>query len=310
MSLTDRMNRYVLVKRSSIVSLKASFHSDFTHDHKLKFADQVYSTTRETQLVSSLSLQRSDRCNQVRVSRTGDCTSMKGLLSGCSSFGNQVFSVQPTIKVQENSPASLSNLLTARNASSKILQASSFQDRSQTKDSQQPPKSRLDPNISQKMLAKFSTEKALNADSSIIKNKFLDKKQIRESSFLRLGALFSPTKLLAESPKVAPHPGDKDIPQVTNHVGLLESVITSTESNLLIQKVSINDLDSLGGTQHHALAKQSSGFSWMLEHQRQQVFTRETYRVFCKPRKHRITLRSCMDSSKSISKRETFTGNQ
>ena len=38
-------------------------------------------------------------------------------------------------------------------------------------------------------------------------------------------------QLLAQSPKVAPHPGDKDIPLITDHVGLLCSRISSESSS-------------------------------------------------------------------------------
>ena len=49
----------------------------------------------------------------------------------------------------------------------------------------------------------------------------------------------TPVNRLAESPKVTPHPGDKDIPLITNHVGLLESQLSQTECGELLQKMTL-----------------------------------------------------------------------
>ena len=50
--------------------------------------------------------------------------------------------------------------------------------------------------------------------------------------------LTSPANFRAESPKVAPHPGDKDIPLITNHVGLLESATFDFSSKDQLRKAS------------------------------------------------------------------------
>ena len=50
----------------------------------------------------------------------------------------------------------------------------------------------------------------------------------------------SPTKPQAESPKVTPHPGDKDIPLITNHVGLLESRPSHTDLSEILSKATMS----------------------------------------------------------------------
>ena len=54
-------------------------------------------------------------------------------------------------------------------------------------------------------------------------------------------------KPTAESPKVAPHPGDKDIPLVTNSSGLLESRLSASFDNPALSKTSIHEaMEGLG----------------------------------------------------------------
>src|SRR3990167_3102307 len=50
----------------------------------------------------------------------------------------------------------------------------------------------------------------------------------------------SPTKPQAESPKVTPHPGDKDIPLITNHVGLLESRLSRSDLSEQLSKATMS----------------------------------------------------------------------
>ena len=83
-----------------------------------------------------------------------------------------------------------------------------------------------------------SAEKAQNSIKAAIQpqiRSFLTRGS--RDSVANLASVFGekPRKLslLAESFKVAPHPGDKDIPLAINHVGLLESLVTTGQLSQL-----------------------------------------------------------------------------
>ena len=311
MSLTDRMNGYVLVRRNTITQLNVSWMKEKTHDRSL-LPEEKYFKTRFHQVAESVTtnsradisgtiIPSSPNCQPDSVEQTGRGRSLKGLRL---SFIHRAIALEKkelNIKVQENSPASLSNLLTAGGSTNpKKFLPSRTGATWKTASSQQykmPDSGATAVKSCNTMQAQdFSVLPTENCAQRKLKPGILDQRFVTQRMSLKIGTrLCSPAKQLAESPKVAPHPGDKDIPLVTNHVGLLESLVETTSSYLFLSKATMNDPKaSCAGSLIRRQSKESNFLAQGVTHRRMRSVVEDPTSEVWKPRKAQVWLNSSL----------------
>ena len=232
MSLTDRMNNYVLARSSSVSTLNAAArHTAISNE---------LSTARKCRLPVHHSNELPSSASnsyQSNLSQTRSDESMKGAESRLQNRRLSCAQKEPDTKVQENSPASLSNLLTAQDKVHELIMISNPVLHKIVFPSKQSQTSATKILVPSKLAVKVQRDSQIFADSHISQQ---TKKQPLKLPGTMRNRHYFVSKGQTESPKVAPHPGDKDIPLITNRMGLLESLIDLPESDIFITKATIN----------------------------------------------------------------------
>src|SRR3990167_7211612 len=217
MNLTDRLNKWSLVRRSSLQSAKEQINS-FEVTRQTTIGQTVSNLADEYSIEDTGFRHRalSSKVPIVSVYRPCNLTILSARSSKSSNRLTPAEIAQASHqvkKVQDKIPLSFSNLLTApvpKLRPRRVVQASAVYSCQNTD------LVRRVGRTSTHMMGLPTRKRPslINTDHGIRLNN-------------------PKLQLLAESPKVTPHPGDKDIPLITDHVGMLVSRLSLDECKLL-----------------------------------------------------------------------------